>query len=248
MCGEAAPFGLGNMRPPATLAAMPAPSIEFYNAAVDAIQAGRLDQALTAAENSLTEDPRDTETWQLYVVVLNALGRHDDARKATEKLSQLGLGEADAFLLKASEAASTGDLPSAIAHYESAIRAGGDRPEIHAAYALVLREAGRTEEAIKSAETAVSIAPDDARANYALGHILRLSGRKLDALDALTKAVKAEPDFMPAVYEHGMLLADKGCMLEAMESFKRFLDAMPGDPAATQAIESIRQQMRPETR
>jgi Flp pilus assembly protein TadD len=38
------------------------PSIGFYNAAVDAIQAGRLDESLYAAKNSLTEDPKDTET------------------------------------------------------------------------------------------------------------------------------------------------------------------------------------------
>lgn len=227
---------------------MPDPSIEYYNAAVDAIQAGRLDEALTAAENSLTEDPKDTETWQLYVIVLNALGRHEDARKATEKLKQLGLGEADAFLLQAAEAASLGDLAAALSHYESAIKADWERPEIHAGYALALMESGDTEEALNAAHIAVTMAPDDARTNYALGHILRLDGQKLAALDALSKAVAAEPDFMPAVYEEGMLLADNGCLLEAMQRFARYLDAMPGDPSATQAVESIREQMRPETR
>ncbi len=227
---------------------MPDPSIEFYNAAVDAIQAGRLDEALTAAENSLTENPKDTETWQLYVIVLNALGRHEDAKKATEKLKQLGLSETDAFMLQAAEAASIGDLAAALSHYESAIEADWERPEIHAGYALALMEAGRKEDALKAAEMAVSLDPDDVRANYALGHILRLDGQKPAALNALSKAVAAEPDFMPAVYEEGMLLADNGSLHEAMQSFTKYLNAMPGDPSATQAIESIREQMRPETR
>ena len=64
---------------------MTAPSIEFYNAALDAIQVGDLTEALAAAENSLTEDPTDTETWQLYAMVLGALGRKEDAAKATAK-------------------------------------------------------------------------------------------------------------------------------------------------------------------
>lgn len=227
---------------------MPAPSIEFYNAAVDAIQAGRLDEALAAAENSLTENPRDTETWQLYVIVLNTLGRAVDAEKATAKLRELGLGDADGFLLKAAQAASSGDLTTAISHYESALETGGDRAEIQAGYALALMEAGRQEEALAAARKAVSLAPDDARANYAHGHILRLCGEKDEALSALTKAVSAEPGLMLAVYEQGMLLAEKNRFEEAMGNFTRYLKANPGDPAALQAVESIRQRMRPETR
>ncbi len=242
------PFGLGIRPHSPTLLPMPDPCIKYYNAAVDAIQAGRLDEALTAAENSLTENPKDAETWQLYVIVLNALGRHEDARKATEKLEQIGLGEADGFLLKASEAASSGDLTAVIAHYESALETGGDRPEIQAGYALALMEAGRPDDALAAAGKAVSLAPDDARANYALGHILRLCGEKDEALAALTVAVNAEPDLMLAVYEQGMLLADKERLEEALENFTRYLKANPGDPSAVQAVESIRHRMRPETR
>lgn len=224
------------------------PSIDFYNAALDAIQAGHLDEALSAAENSLTENPKDAETWQLYVIVLNALGRSEDARKATEKLRELGLGKADDFLLQAAEAASSGNLATAISHYESALETGGDRPEIHAGYALALMEADRPEEALAAARKSVSLAPDDARANYALGHILRLRGENDEALSALTVAANAEPDLMLAVYEQGMLLADKDRLEEALENFTRYLKANPGDPSAVQAVESIRHRMRPETR
>lgn len=241
-------FRLGNRRAYPSIYPMPDPNIEYYNAAVDAIQAGRLDEALTAAENSLTENPKDAETWQLYVIILNALGRHEEARKATEKLEQIGLGEADGFLLKASEAASSGDLTAVIAHYESALEAGGERTEIHSGYALALMENGMTDEALAAARTAVSLAPDDARANYALGHVLRLREEKDEALSALTKAVAAEPDLMLAVYEQGMLLVDKDRLEEALENFSRYLKAYPGDPGATQAIEGIVYRMRPETR
>jgi Flp pilus assembly protein TadD len=227
---------------------MPEPSIQFYNTAVDAIQAGRLDEALSAAESSLTENPHDTETWQLYVIVLSALGRVEDAQKATAQLRELGLNATDEFLLQAVEAASSGDLASALSHYKSALEAGGDRAEIHAGYALALLEFDREEEAISAAKKAVSLAPDDARANYAYGHILRLRGEKDEALAALTKAVTAEPDFILAVYEQGMLLAERNRLEEALENFTRCLKANPGDPYVRQAIESIRYQMRPETR
>ena len=242
------PFCLGIRPRTPNVAAMPAPSIEYYNAAVDAIQAGRLDEALSAAENSLTENPKDAETWQLYVIVLNALGRHEEARKATEKLEQIGLGEADGFLLKASEAASSGDLTAVIAHYESALETGGERTEIHSGYALALMESGMPDEALAAARKAVSLAPSDGRANYALGHVLRLREEKDEALSALTKAVAAEPDLMLAVYEQGMLLVEVDRLEEALENFSRYLKTHPGDPGARQAIEGIHYRMRPETR
>ncbi len=222
---------------------MPEASIEYYNAAVDAIHAGDLTEALAAAENSLTENPSDTQTWQLYVVILNTLGRKDDAAKATEKLKQLGLSEADELLLKAAESASFGDLDSAIRHYESALRAEPDRPDIHSAYALALMESGKTLEAQTAGQKGVSLAPDDSRTNYALGHILRLTGDKDAALAALTKALSAEPELMIALYEQGMILAEKGRLKEALSNFEKFLATHPGDPSASEAVASIREKL-----
>jgi tetratricopeptide (TPR) repeat protein len=227
---------------------MPDTSIEFYNAALDAIQAGRLTEALTAAENSLTENPSDLETWQLYVVILNALGRSQDAQKAKEKLKDLGMDEADGFLMKAAEATSSGDFSTAIAHYEAAIAAAPTRAEIHAGYALALQKNSRSDDALAAAEQARVLAPDDSRASYVLGHILRLRGEKQAALASLTKALAIEPDFMIALYEQGMLLAEAWRFEEALVNFNRFLEAHPGDPNARQAIQSIHDQMRPETR
>jgi tetratricopeptide (TPR) repeat protein len=223
-------------------------SNEFYNTALDAIQAGRLTEALTAAENSLTEDPSDLETWQLYVVILNALGRTQDAHKATDKLKQLGMNEADGFLMKAAQASSSGDFSTAISHYESALAEAPTRANIYVGYALALQKNSRPDDALAAAEQAMILAPEDSRSNYALGHILRLRGEKKAALVAMTKALAIEPEFMIALYEQGMLLAEDRRYEEALESFNRFLEAHPDDPNAKQAIQSIKRQMRPETR
>jgi protein O-GlcNAc transferase len=223
-------------------------NIEFYNAALDAIQAGRLTAALVAAENALIENPSDPETWQLYVIILNALGRSEDARKAMEKLKELGMDEADGFLMKAAEATSSGDSSAALLHYESAVAAAPARAEIHAGYALALLENSKPEDALAAVEKAILLAPDDSRVNYALGHILRLGGERKAALAALTNALALEPDLMIALYEQGMLLAEDGRFEEALVNFNRFLEAHPGDSNAKQAIQSIHSQMRPETR
>jgi tetratricopeptide (TPR) repeat protein len=40
-----------------------------------------------------------------------------------------------------------------------------------------------------------------------------------------------------------MLLADAERYEEALSNFEKFLKAQPGDPSATQAIESVRQRL-----
>ena len=219
---------------------MSEPSIEAYNQAIDSMQAGRLPEALHAAETSLTEDPNDPETWQLYVVILNALGRTEDAKKATLRLKDLGLGEADDLLLQAAQAAGSGDLDSALQLYQAAITSDPSRPESHAGYAFTLLQNGNAELALLSAEKAVSLAPKDPRANYALGHILRLAGESDRALTALTHALESEPDLMIALYEQGMILAEKDRLEEALENFHRFLEKHPEDPSALQALAEIK--------
>ena len=222
---------------------MSTPSIEFYNAAIDAVQAGKIQEALTAVETSLTEDPADSQTWQLYVVILNALGRTEDAAKATAKLREMGLGEADDLLMKAAGAAGSGDIKAAIGFYEAAIELEPDRPEIHASLALALMQMEYTADALAAAEKAVALAPEDAHSNYALGHVLRLTEKNEEALAALTKAVSADPDFLIALYEQGMLLADAGRYEEALENFEKFLVEQPGDASAIQAVASVRARM-----
>ena len=219
---------------------MPEPSIEFYNAAIDAVQAGRLPEALEAIENSLTEDPNDPETWQLYVVILNAVGRTEDAKKATLKLKELGLGEADDFLIQASQAAGTGDLASAISLYQSAIESDPTRADAHAGLAFTLLQNGDEAQALASAETAVALSPDDPRANFSLGHILRLAGERDRALIALTAAIEAEPELMIAIYEQGMIFAETDRLEEALQNFERFLEMHPDDESATQAVAEVR--------
>ncbi|MGJ8633260.1 MAG: tetratricopeptide repeat protein [Luteolibacter sp.] len=219
---------------------MSRPSIEFYNEAIDAVQAGHLPEALKAVETSLTEDPSDAETWQLYAVILNALGRTDEAAKATQKLQELGITEIDSLLLQASQAAGNGDLEAAIGFYESSIASDPSRPEAHAGLAFTLLQNGDKPQALTSAEKAVSLAPEDPRANYALGHILRIAGEDDRALTALTNALKAEPELLIAVYEQGMILAAKGQLEKALENFERFLEIHPGDESAAEAIASVK--------
>jgi len=184
------------------------PHIEFYNQAIDAVQAGQLEDALKAVENSLTEEPKDAQTWQLYAVILNAKGESEKAAKAMEKVKELGLSEVDELLMKAADAAQAGKIGVAITHYEDALELEDSRADIHVSYAMVLLEAKYLDDAKEASARAVELAPDDAPAWYVRGRVLRLTGSKAEALEALTKAAALDTNLVLAQYERGMLLAE----------------------------------------
>jgi Flp pilus assembly protein TadD len=218
-------------------------SIDYYNDALDALQAGNAPEALAAIVNSLTEDPHDKETWKLYIVILTTLGRTEDAEKATAKLREMGLSGADEHLMKAAEAASAGDLARAIPHYQAALDEEPNRADIHTSLAIVLLQAGDSQGARAAAEMATELDPAEPHAHYALGRILRLAGEKEAALASLTRAVSLDPALMVAVYEQGMIFAEQGQLQQALENFERFLAAHPDDPAALQAATGLRQRL-----
>lgn len=219
-------------------------SVKLHNDALDAIQAGQLEKAISLIEEALTEDPVDSLCWQLYVRLLNASGRTADAAKATEKLKSLGLSDLDELMIEAAKHLSSGDLDSAIKCYEAAIGIEPGNPDIRSSLAMALLEKGEKEAALETARKAVELAPDDSRANYALGHMLRLEGQKEEALEALTKSLADEPDFTLALYEQGMLLVEKNRLEEALSNFEKFLEVHPDDPGATTALEEINRALK----
>ena len=222
---------------------MPEDSTHYDNLAIDAAQAGQLAKAISHAESALTEDPKDSLSWQLYVNLLTAAGRAGDAATAREKLLAMGISGKERMMIEASEQLAGGNLDEAINIYQQAAAENPEDVDIHSSLALALFQNGDRESAIEAGRKAVGLAPADSRANYALGHMLRLEGRKDEALEALTRAVDAEDDFMPAIYEQGMILAEKGQLQKALANFETFSAAHPEDHNARLAIDNIRREL-----
>ncbi|MDA7930788.1 tetratricopeptide repeat protein [Akkermansiaceae bacterium] len=222
---------------------MAKPSIEFYNAAVDAVQSGDLPLALKSVEVSLTESPDDAQTWQLYAVILNALGQTEKAEKALVKVKEFGLSKIDELLMKAADAAGQGKMGIAITHYEDALEIDQTRAEIYTSYALALMEEKYADDALEAASKAVELAPDDPFAQYTKGRILRLSGKNEESLEALTAATELDPNLVLAAYERGMILAEIGRLDKALQCFEKVLIDHPEDSNAADAKAFILQKI-----
>ena len=138
-------------------------SDQHYDSAVDFLQAGNLDEALTAVEDCLTEDHEDVGAWQLYALILTAAQRPEDAAKASAKAEELGKSgdnSVESLLMKAASAAVEGRHPQAISLYEDALEKDGARFDIWLNYALVLIQEGYTNDAMDAAAKAVELKDD----------------------------------------------------------------------------------------
>ena len=209
--------------------------MKYYNAAIDAAQSGDIPAARTAIESALTEDPNDVQSWQLYGVVLNALGETEKAEKAMAKVKELGLSEVDELIMKAADAIGQSKFGVAITCYEDALELDPDRPEVYVSYALALMHGNYPADAEEAAAKAVEMAPDDASAWYARGRIQRLRGSKDEALVSLKKALELQGNLVLARYECGMILAETGELQAALDCFEEVLKDHPDDANAIEA-------------
>ncbi|MGB0143972.1 MAG: tetratricopeptide repeat protein [Akkermansiaceae bacterium] len=225
---------------------MSSPNVKFYNAAIDAAQAGDMAGARTAVESALTEDPNDVQSWQLYAVILNTMGESEQAAKALAKVKELGLSEVDELIMKAADAIGQNKFGAAITHYEDALEMEPDRPEVYVSYALALMQGDYPSDAEEAAAKAVELGPGDPSAWYAQGRILRLRGKKEEALKSLQKSLELQGNLVLAQYECGMILAEMGQLEAALKCFELILADHPDDPSAIQAKAAILAQMEGE--
>jgi hypothetical protein len=110
-------------------------------------EAGRLDDAIRMLEESLVgmyaDEPK--ALWELSRTCY-AAGRLDEARGALERLRAARILTADQQLLSARVYEDAGDVPAALREYEAAAaQAAGE--EARCRYALLLKRAGRADEA-----------------------------------------------------------------------------------------------------
>jgi len=214
---------------------MSTPNVKFYNAAIDAAQSGDLPAALKSIEGALVEDPNDVQSWQLYSVVLNALGETEKAEKALVKIKELGISEVDELVMKAADAVGQNKFGVAITHYEDALELEPERAELYVSYALALMQGDYPDDAEEAANKAVELTPDDASAWYAQGRILRLRGKKQEALKSLKKALELQGSLVLARYECGMILSEMGELQASLDCFEAVLKDHPNDENATTA-------------
>ncbi len=120
-----------------------------------------------------------------------------------------------------------GDVAGALRQCEDVVRRRPTMPLALVQLSLLQREAGRLDEALRTAERALALAPDDAQMASTLGSHLNDAGRFREAAELLEPyAARAEPS-LDVLLTRGAALAQTGRTAEALAAFRRALEVAP---------------------
>ncbi len=103
----------------------------------------------------------------------------------------------------------------------------------------VLKEAGRTGEAMEHFARSLELAPDSAQVHTNLGNTLRKLGRPEQALKHLRTAVRLQPNLAAAHYNLAAALAEQGKNEQAIIEYQKVLELAPEDVDALRNSGSV---------
>ncbi|MEH2399956.1 CHAT domain-containing protein [Nostoc sp.] len=146
-----------------------------------------------------------------------------------ERHSDNPITQAQTWFYQGLSQAKTGDLLSAIASYDQAIKLQPEFSEYWFNRGLTLFHLERFDEAIASYETATELKPDYYKAWYNRGGTLGELGCFEEAIASFDKAIEIKPDYQEAWSSKGLALLKLGWLPEAISSYDQALHLEPED-------------------
>jgi tetratricopeptide (TPR) repeat protein len=173
---------------------------------------GQPDRALEAFDRALERNPRYLEALLHRGIILNALGRNEEAAAAFSAARGDGEAEEDRSGIPAHHAAKLANQ--------------------HAALGEAYLEAGSRSQAIEQYHIALKLGPTFQDLRYRLARLLLDAGRVLEARDELILIARARPAFREARAALGLAQFLSGDAAGAREEWQRLLEDNPGDVRA----------------
>lgn len=169
-------------------------------------QWGKLEEAVTHFEKSISVNPHYTECLLSLAITLNDLGRYEEAKEAHRR--------AGASLTRPGKVA-MGNL------------FGGKIANLHAELGGLYLALGRNEEAIGEYRRALRIAPGFVDLRVKLAVALRETGRLMEGLSEVERALTDHHGLVPGLAQRGILLYLIGKKEEARRSWEEALSRDP---------------------
>jgi tetratricopeptide (TPR) repeat protein len=170
--------------------------------------AGQPDKALEQLERALTLNPNYIEALIHRALVLNELGREEEANAALRRARQVGADRRAGFPTH---------LAAKLANQ-------------HAALGEAYLEAGGLTEAIAQYEAALALGPAFHDLRYKLGRLLLEAGRALEAHEHFQTIVRERPAFLDAAAMLGLASYLAGDGLAARAVWEALRARRPEDP------------------
>ena len=177
-------------------------------------------------------------------VVLDALGRHDQAQELLRELqasdSDDGQSIHDAYLLEAELLLKQDRADEALAAYGRGLAIFEDDPQFLYARALAQAELGRVAEAERDLRHLIAMDPENADALNALGYTLADNNQRLaEAREYIERALELAPDSAAIIDSLGWVLFRMGERENAIEHLRRAFELQPDPEIAAHLGEAL---------
>lgn len=212
------------------------PPLPELDAAYAAFDEGRYEDALTAADAVLDQDPDDRDAALLHAACVDALGDPEAALQEYEDLCDRFPDDAEIWL-HMGELCHDGmdDADMALEAFENALEAatteGQEDEEIafeaHLRLVDVCLDLADMEEALEHARSAKTMDPESGDAELSYGRVLFEMGQFEEAQKAAARTVEKDSQNAGGYYLRGMVLERAGDQAGAKESFERAANLEP---------------------
>jgi tetratricopeptide (TPR) repeat protein len=170
------------------------------------------------------------EALQRAMFALNS-GRPADAERIAVDVLKTNRRNVMALQVLANALLTQNRIADAIAPLETAARGNHD-PQIETMLGIVLRQAGRIEDALSWLKRAVKRRPPHAQAFYEFGSLLSFLNRDDEAVEAFHRGLDVAPLMPQLSLQLGYVLHRRKCYAEAKTAFGRALANSAGSPEA----------------
>jgi tetratricopeptide (TPR) repeat protein len=214
---------------------------DYLIAGNEAFQRNDYKQAEIEYRNALKLEPNSETALNNLGVILNELGKTDEAIEILRKAISIQQTNIIAHYTLSQALAKKGDLDGAIAEAKAALAQPKANQELGAHRALAqasLLKAKRDKDqdalkvAIDEFHTIIQNESDDADAHFGLGEALLVSDDKEGALAEVKKAVDLNPDLLAARKVLAQMYIDAGQKDDAAKELKTVLSKDPSDAEA----------------
>ena len=208
------------------------------------LNAGAADACLELIAQLRRDGVRGIELERLHAEALRATGLDDDAQHVLEGVVKRWPRDAAAHNELGILAMDRKDLPTAVEHFEQAVRFDKDNGRYLNNLGFALLTSGRADDAIEALRSALRMDSSKTQTRNNLGFALVAAGREQEALRVFRAASRDAAD---AHYNVGVGLELRGAEAAASESYKRALKADPDHVRAQSALQRITSAVAPPT-
>ncbi|MBS0206813.1 MAG: tetratricopeptide repeat protein [Planctomycetes bacterium] len=200
---------------------------QLLTAAIIHQQAGRLQDAEALYREILARDKRQPDAWHLLGTIAQQIGDSAAAIDLIGHAIELDPRNASFHCNLGNAQVATGLLVAAEASYRQALQRKRDFPLAQFNLAALLKQLGRTDEALALYEQILQSQPEFVEAHYNLAVIKQEQCLWVDASAGYQRTLQLRPNHADAWNNLGLVLKEQGSLAEAAECHRRAIQFRP---------------------